>query len=188
MGAYPFRVGHLRPVVAAVAVHGITDLDSWHWPLLYALFCFVPLPPHAVTALFVASSLVHFAEDVGIDGSLALHSLAGFLWLSVSAQRGIEFMMAYLVLVHTPAHYARCWRRRRWRERDSTADQKNQSWVHARSQRGAAARTGATNVTTAEAIAMTAETIAVDTATTAGAATAGRETRTPRQHLTAYTQ
>ena len=23
-------------------------------------------------------------------------------------------MVAYLSLVHTPAHYARCWRRRRW--------------------------------------------------------------------------
>ena len=115
MGVYALDIRHIRPVVAVVAAHGATDLDSWRWPPWYTLFCFAPLPPCAVTALFVASSLVHFAEDVGADGSLALHSLAGFLWLSVSAQRGIEFMMAYLVLVHTPAHYARCWRRRRWR-------------------------------------------------------------------------
>jgi hypothetical protein len=57
---------------------------------------------------------VHFAEDGGTDGSIALHSLAGFAWLWLGAQRALELMLAYLSLVHTPAHYARCWRRRRW--------------------------------------------------------------------------
>lgn len=114
MGVYALDIRHIRPVVAAVAAHGATDLDSWRWPPWYTLFYFAPLPPAAVTTLFIASSLVHFAEDVGIDGSLALHSLAGFLWVAASAQRGIEFMMAYLACVHMPAHYARCWRRRRW--------------------------------------------------------------------------
>ena len=62
----------------------------------------------------MTASLVHFAEDGGPDGSIALHSAAGFVWLWLGAQRALELMLAYLALVHTPAHYARCWRRRRW--------------------------------------------------------------------------
>jgi hypothetical protein len=62
----------------------------------------------------VAASLIHFAEDAGPDGSLAIHSLAGFVWLLLGAQRALELMASYLSFVHTPAHYARCWRRRRW--------------------------------------------------------------------------
>ena len=115
MGAYAFDVAHVRPLVAVVAAHGATDLATRRWPLAYALCCLVPLPPPVVTGLFVAGSLVHFAEDVGPDGSLALHSLAGMATLLGGAQRGLEFMLAYLACVHTPAHYARCWHRRRWR-------------------------------------------------------------------------
>ena len=115
MGAYAFDVAHVRPLVAVVAAHGATDLATLRWPPAYTLCCFVPLPPVAVTGLFLAGSLVHFAEDVGPDGTIALHSLAGMATLLGGAQRGLEFMLAYLACVHTPAHYARCWRRRRWR-------------------------------------------------------------------------
>ena len=114
MGVYTFHVGALHPLVAVVGAHGATDLATRQWPPIYAVCCLAPLPPVAVTGLFIAASLVHFAEDSGPDGSLALHSLAGFAWLALGAQRGLELMLAYLSLVHTPAHYARCWRRRRW--------------------------------------------------------------------------
>ena len=114
MCVYDFHVQHLRPLVAFVGAHGATDLTTRHWPPIYAACCLTPLPPRAVTALFVVASLVHFAEDGGPDGSLALHSLAGFAWLWLGAQHGLELMLAYLSCVHTPAHYARCWRRRRW--------------------------------------------------------------------------
>ena len=115
MGAYAFEVAHVRPLVAVVAAHGATDLATRQWPLAYALCCLVPLPPPVVTGLFVAGSLVHFAEDVRPDGSLALHLLAGMATLLGGAQRGLEFMLAYLACVHAPAHYLRCWRRKRWR-------------------------------------------------------------------------
>ena len=114
MCVYDFHVGHLRPLVAFVGAHGATDLATLHWPPVYAACCLTPLPPKAVTGLFVAASLVHFSEDGGPDGSIALHSLAGFVWLWLGSQRGLEFMLAYLSLVHTPAHYMRCWRRKRW--------------------------------------------------------------------------
>ncbi len=114
MCVYDFDVHHLRPLLAFVAAHGATDLATRHWPPVYAACCFAPLPPKLVTVLFVAASLVHFAEDGGPDGSITVHALAGFTWLWLGAQRGLELMLAYLSLVHTPAHYARCWRRRRW--------------------------------------------------------------------------
>jgi len=114
MVSYAFEVAHLRPAVAFVGAHGATDLAAWQWPPIYAACCLVPLPSYAVTVLFVVSSLVHFAEDFGPDGSIALHSLAGLAWLVLGAQRGLEFMLGYLTLLHTPAHYLRCWRRRRW--------------------------------------------------------------------------
>lgn len=114
MGVYDFRVGHLQPLVAFVGAHGATDLATRHWPPVYAACCFAPLPPPVVTALFVAASLVHFSEDGGRIGSIALHSLAGVAWLWLGTQRALELMVAYLALVHTPAHYARCYRRRRW--------------------------------------------------------------------------
>jgi hypothetical protein len=115
MGVYAFQVAsHLRPAIAFVGAHGATDLASWRWPPIYAACCLLPLPSWVVTGLFVASSLVHFAEDFSPGGSLALHSLAGLAWLLLGAQRGLEVMLTYLTLLHTPAHYLRCWRRRRW--------------------------------------------------------------------------
>ena len=113
MCVYEFHIGHLRPLVAFVGAHGSTDLATRHWSPIYAACCLTPLPSKVVTGLFVVASLVHFAEDGGPDGSIALHSLAGLAWLALGAQRGLEFMLLYLSLVHTPAHYARCWRRRR---------------------------------------------------------------------------
>jgi len=114
MGVYALEMAHLRPIVAMVGAHGATDLATWKWPPIYAACCLTPLPPCAVTGLFIASSLVHFASDFGPDGSIALHSLAGTVWLVLGAQRGLEFMLCYLSLLHTPAHYVRCWRQRRW--------------------------------------------------------------------------
>ena len=114
MCVYDFHVGHLRPLVAVVGAHGATDLATRHWPPIYTVCCLTPLPSKVVTGLFVAASLVHFAEDGGPDGSITVHSIAGLAWLVLGAQQALELMMAYLALVHTPAHYARCVRRRRW--------------------------------------------------------------------------
>ena len=114
MGVYAFELAaHLRPVVALVGAHGITDLDDWRWPPIYAVCFLVPLPSHALTALFVVSSLVHLAEDFGNGGSLALHALMGLAWRVLGTQRSLELMLLYLAALHTPAHYLRCWHRQR---------------------------------------------------------------------------
>lgn len=114
MVGFALQVRHFRPLAAIVAAHGATDLGCWHWPPWYVICCFAPMPPVAVTGMFIASSLVHFSEDIGPDGSIALHSLAGVTALLAGHQAGLEFMTCYLSFVHTPLHYARCWRRGRW--------------------------------------------------------------------------
>ena len=114
MCVYDFHVGAPAAAARFVGAHGATDLATRHWPPVYAVCCLTPLPSKVVTGLFVAASLVHFAEDGGPDGSIAVHSLAGLAWLVARRAARLELMVAYLSVVHTPAHYARCWRRRRW--------------------------------------------------------------------------
>jgi hypothetical protein len=101
----------LRPVVALVVSHGTTDLDTRTWPIAYLTAAL--LPARTVTPLFGLFSLLHFAEDLGLAGSMSLHILAGLVWQLGSAQRGLELMLAYLAGVHTPLHYHRCWMRGR---------------------------------------------------------------------------
>ena len=114
MGVYAFELAaHLRPVVALVGAHGITDLDSWKFPPIYAVCFLVPMNSHTLTALFFASSLVHLAEDFGNGGSLVLHALMALAWRVLGTQRSLEIMLLYLAALHTPAHYLRCWHRQR---------------------------------------------------------------------------
>lgn len=115
MVAVPFDITHLRPAAAIVAAHGVTDLDSWRWPPWYALCCFAPMSSELITGLFVLSSVVHFSEDIGANGSVVLHCLAGLAIVAGGTQGGLEFMTAYLACIHTPAHYVRCWQRERWK-------------------------------------------------------------------------
>jgi len=115
MGVYVMNMRHARPLVAAVAAHGITDLDSAAWPPWYALFCLLPWPDDFVTACFCASSVYHFADDVGFGGSMALHACSAAVLVTAGPQRALDFMLGYLACVHVPSHYWRCARRRRWR-------------------------------------------------------------------------
>ena len=108
---FSFSAAWLRPIVALVSAHGATDLDTRTWPLAYLAAAL--LPARTVTPIFVLFSLMHFAEDLGLVGSMSLHVIAGLVWQLGSAQRGLELMLAYLAGVHTPLHYHRCWMRGR---------------------------------------------------------------------------
>jgi hypothetical protein len=112
MPAYAFVFeAWLRPVVALVGAHGATDLDTRTWPIAYLTAAL--LPARTVMPVFMFFSLLHFSEDVGFVGSISLHVIAGLVWQFVSAQKGLELMLAYLAGVHTPLHYHRCWMRGR---------------------------------------------------------------------------
>ena len=97
-----------HPLFSAVAAHGATDVDSdWCIPS-YVLFCATPLPPPFVTAVFNLASVVHFAADVGVVGSFALHALVALVGVVWGSQHASRLMMAYLAFAHVPLHYARC--------------------------------------------------------------------------------
>ena len=106
----PLGAHHLHPLISIVAAHGVTDLDTWRWLPRYALCAFAPASPVVVTTTFSAASVVHFARDVGVDGSVALHSLVGMATLLFGTRVGMWLMLNYLVFVHVPLHYLRCFR------------------------------------------------------------------------------
>ena len=110
MTVYSLDALHMQPIVALVAAHGATDFATSTWPLAYAASFMIPSA--CVTPVFVCGSIVHFAEDLGF-GSLLLHALAGLVWWRGGTQRGLELMLTYLGVVHTPLHYLRCWHRGR---------------------------------------------------------------------------
>ena len=78
--------------LASVAAHGLTDWTSGKHLRIYMLMV-LPLPGAFITSTFLAMSFFHFAADVGIMGTTALH---GFIAL-----------LGYMTLVHVPAHYSR---------------------------------------------------------------------------------
>ena len=107
---YPLILRHAKPLVAAVGAHGITDLDSFDWVPHYAFWGLVPLPGLVLTAVFIASSIMHFAHELGDYGSLALHGYVGIVALQRGRHAAFNAMIDYLAFVHVPLHYARCWR------------------------------------------------------------------------------
>lgn len=108
MAVYTFPIEGLRPVLAVVAAHGATDLDSLRCLPQYAIWLLLPLPGVVVTAAFLAMSVLHFACDVGPACSIVLHAGVGLMQLRAQPAEAFQLMLAYLFLVHTPMHYARC--------------------------------------------------------------------------------
>jgi hypothetical protein len=117
MVAFDFALSSTAARVAAAvaAAHGITDLESFDCVLLYLVCLLVPLHTRAVTGVFCACSLMHFADDVGVGGSLALHAAMLGTGALFGRQRAMELVVCYMLLVHLPSHYRRCFFRGRRR-------------------------------------------------------------------------
>lgn len=115
MTNFQLEVASWKPALAVVAAHGMTDLHTWDWIPHYALWTILPLPSCAVTGVFCTYSFAHFAEDGGRWVSLLAHVVVA----AVAARKGMDAafkaMIAYLLLWHTPNHYARHWRHGRKR-------------------------------------------------------------------------
>ena len=103
----------VKPLIAVIATHGLTDLDSPRWVAAYAVAMTVPLPSPVVTGVFCAASVGHFAYDVGKRGSVAVHTGVLCAGLVGGTQAAFRAMIAYLAVVHVPMHYLRCVLRKR---------------------------------------------------------------------------
>lgn len=95
-----------QPVLAVVAAHGITDLDSIDWVPPYVICSLVAAP--LVTPVFLTASVGHFAEDVGIGVSAVIHAAVGVVCLLFGPELAFTIMLAYIAIVHVPIHYAKC--------------------------------------------------------------------------------
>ena len=114
MGVFPLSTSQITPALAVVAAHGLTDLDSWEWRLPYATWLLLPLPGSAVTTIFCMLSIIHFSEDIRIAPSLLLHTALLLVGYAHGQQTALHTVLVYLCCVHVPAHYWRCWARRRY--------------------------------------------------------------------------
>ena len=97
-----------RVGVVLIASHGLTDLQSFDCVLIYILSYFLPISSQNVTKLFCFFSVLHFAQDTYIKGSLLLHLLILLVAIKLGKQRAIEFVGLYMLILHIPMHYARC--------------------------------------------------------------------------------
>jgi len=107
--------GNIRSsLVAYIIAHGTTDLDISYWPLIYLPGMFIPLPQSTILILFCGASIIHFAEDTNIYASLLLHCACTLIgkWRGIST--ALDIMLSYLTLIHTPLHYYRCWKHKRF--------------------------------------------------------------------------
>ena len=60
--------------LAVASMHAFTDATRAPRQLLPYAVALVPLPPGVTICAFVASSVAHFASDVGVTCSVALHA------------------------------------------------------------------------------------------------------------------
>lgn len=95
-----------RPLLAAVATHGLTDLNKPRVFGRYACWLALPLPSRAVTVLFCLASWVHLSRELGGGGgSLFVHALVLEVHRLMGAQAAFDAFLVYFALVHTPTHY-----------------------------------------------------------------------------------
>jgi hypothetical protein len=92
--------------LASVAAHGLTDWTSGKHLRTYVLMV-LPLPGAFITSTFLALSFFHFAGDVGLLGTTALHGFIAYNYAWGSQQRALNALLGYMTLVHVPAHYSR---------------------------------------------------------------------------------
>ena len=99
-----------RAATSFVAVHGITDLDQKWLPFYLTSFL---VPRTLVFPIFLISSVLHFAIDIGTTGSIVFHLFVGLIDL-FDRKTSVNLMGIYLVF-HSASHYVRCIRRGRVR-------------------------------------------------------------------------
>lgn len=106
----------LRPLMhALVMTHGITDVDMHPVRLAssYGIAFLTPLSNRNLQSAFCIGSLLHMSNDIGSWCSLALHAGLCAIVNVKGAQGALNCMLAYMLAVHVPLHYMRCWKEER---------------------------------------------------------------------------
>mgnify|MGYP001169081005 CR=1 FL=1 len=87
--------------LAVATAHGAVDVVRPRVLPFYALAA-MPAPGWAVTVVFFASSVVHFAADVGTHGSLLLHGILAITHAAIGARAASKVLMTFMSMVHVP--------------------------------------------------------------------------------------
>lgn len=107
---------HLAHAVAVASVHGAVDATRPRHLYPYALLLLPPFATHGdlVTACFLAASARHFALDVGVACSAALHVACAGVCAVGAPSAAFALMSVYYCLLHAPLAYVRMVRQQRW--------------------------------------------------------------------------
>lgn len=113
MVSFVIKTAGVKPLLALIAAHGLTDLDTHKCVVPYAIATAVPLPTEVVTLLFCGASVAHFSNDIGKRGSLLVHGAVLAAGLHSGVQAAFKLIILYLFFFHTPIHFVRCFLRKR---------------------------------------------------------------------------
>ena len=87
--------------LSIAAAHGAADAGRHPAQLLLYGIALLPWSGRTTTAAFAASSVIHFAQDVGVAGSILLHVAATGLAFH-NVEKAVRLMLAYILTVHIP--------------------------------------------------------------------------------------
>ena len=87
--------------LSIAAAHGAADAGRHPAQLLVYSLALLPWSGRAATSGFAAASVVHFAQDIGVSGSLLLHFAAMGLALR-NMEKAVRLVLAYMLVVHIP--------------------------------------------------------------------------------------
>ena len=87
--------------LSIAAAHGAADAGRHPAQLLLYGMVLLPWSGRATTAAFAAASVVHFAQDVGVEGSLLLHAVVTGLALR-NVEVAVRLMLAFILAIHIP--------------------------------------------------------------------------------------
>lgn len=89
-------------LLSAAAAHGMVDFARPSEQLAVYLLALLPVPGRLSTTAFGLASVVHFASDLTLLGSIVLHCAAAALSVARSPSFGFDLMLRYMSGVHIP--------------------------------------------------------------------------------------
>lgn len=90
-----------RLQLSLAAAHGAVDAAKPPELLAVYALALLPVPGPLCTAGFALSSVVHFASDIGLWGSIVLHLVLS-ITAAVSYKEAVSMLLNYMCYLHIP--------------------------------------------------------------------------------------
>ena len=112
--------------LAVIAAHGVSDVQKPIPHLATYALALCPIP--GTSAAFGVSSVVHFAKDIGIVGSVILHAVL-CATASVNLRLACVILQVYMCVLHIPAMLMALALRAEWTAVASIAVSTAAAWI-----------------------------------------------------------